>query len=566
MKRIFLVITFLTVMLLAGNAFAAPRQVPLKALNEIVKSPVRGCEDRQTVNLPIITWGGDIATIYANGNQVDTKAGSIFAEKGLSFKLFREDVFPRQVEKYLSCETPYLRGTLGMINMASETASRDPRTKLIVIYQLTYSAGGDALVVKGHITRPEQLRGKTISLQAYGPHLEYLDRILASAGLTFKDIKIRWTKDLTGTEETPVTAFREPDVDAAMVITPDALALTSGGKTGTGAENSVKGAKILLSTKTADHVIADVYAVRADYFTSHKEEVAKFVHGLMTAEETAAKLFKTKGNGYAETVKSSAQILLDSADAVADTEGLFGDCRYVGWKGNVKFFGDKNNPRNFERTTADIQKGFVALGVMSGRLSLDHAKWDYNRFKPGLADTGDVEAPRFDTGKVAKAVTKRQQSEEGVLFSFEIHFKPNQNTFPVESYRDEFQKVIEYATTYGGAVITVEGHSDPLEYLKKKKAATPELVLRQIKQSARNLSLSRANQVRQNIINYAKGKGIVLDESQFAVLGHGIMNPRGGMCGEDPCAPKNEQEWLGNMRVVFKILQVEGEAVQFESL
>ena len=105
-----------------------------------------------------------------------------------------------------------------------------------------------------------------------------------------------------------------------------------------------------------------------------------------------------------------------------------------------------------------------------------------------------------------------------------------------------------------------------MEYLKKKKAATAELVLRHIKQSAKNLSLSRANQVRQNIIDYAKAKGIILDESQLAVLGHGIMSPRGGMCGEDPCAPKNEKEWLGNMRVVFKILQVEGEAVQFEAL
>jgi len=565
MKRIVSAILFLTV-LFACTVSAAPKQVALKALNEIVKSPVRGCEDRQTVNLPIITWGGDIATIHANGDQVDTKAGSIFADKGLRFKLFREDVFPRQVEKYLSCETPYLRGTLGMINMATDVANKDPRTKLVVIYQHTYSAGGDALVVKGQIKRPEQLRGKTISLQAYGPHLEYLDRILASAGITFKDVKLRWTKDLTGTEETPVTAFREPDVDAALVITPDALALTSGGKTGTGAENSVKGAKILLSTKTADHVIADVYAVRADYLASHNEEVANLVHGLLVAEETTAKLFKNKGSGYPETIKASAQILLDSADAVADTEGLYADCRYAGWKGNVKFFGDKNNPRNFERTTAEIQKGFVHLGVMSGRASLDHAKWDYRRFKPGLADTGDVEAPRFDTGKVAKAVTKRQQSEEGVLFSFEIYFKPNQNTFPIEAYKDEFQKVIEYATTFGGAVITVEGHSDPLEYLKKKKAATPELVLRQIKQSAKNLSLSRANQVRQNIIDYAKSKGIILDESQLAVIGHGIMSPRGGMCGDDPCAPKNEKEWLGNMRVVFKILQMEGEAVQFEAL
>ena len=62
-------------------------------------------------------------------------------------RLFREDVFPRQVEKYMSCETPYLRGTLGMINGAMVT-NRDARTKPVVIYQHTYSTGGDNLVVK----------------------------------------------------------------------------------------------------------------------------------------------------------------------------------------------------------------------------------------------------------------------------------------------------------------------------------------------------------------------------------------------------------------------------------
>ena len=50
-----------------------------------------------------------------------------------------------------------------------------------------------------------------------------------------------------------------------MAIIPDALNLTSGGDSGTGAAGSVKGAKILLSTKTASRVIADVYAVRSDY-------------------------------------------------------------------------------------------------------------------------------------------------------------------------------------------------------------------------------------------------------------------------------------------------------------
>ena len=69
------------------------------------------------VELPIISWGADIATIYANGNGANTAAASLFGQAGLDFKLVREDVFARQIEKYMSGQTPYLRGTMGMINM-----------------------------------------------------------------------------------------------------------------------------------------------------------------------------------------------------------------------------------------------------------------------------------------------------------------------------------------------------------------------------------------------------------------------------------------------------------------
>ena len=69
------------------------------------------------------------------------------------------------------------------------------------------------------------------------------------------------------------------------MIIPDALALTSSGTIGTGAEDSVKGARILLSTKTANRIIADVYAVRSDYFESNRAEVEKFVQGLIQGEE-----------------------------------------------------------------------------------------------------------------------------------------------------------------------------------------------------------------------------------------------------------------------------------------
>jgi hypothetical protein len=67
-------------------------------------------------------------------------------------------------------------------------------------------------------------------------------------------------------------------------------------------------------------------------------------------------------------------------------------------------------------------------------------------------------------------------------------------------------------------------------------------------------------------MTYAQSKGVSLDPSQFTVVGHGIAQPKTGMCGADPCAPETKEEWQSNMRVAFRIMQVEAEETVFTPL
>jgi ABC-type taurine transport system substrate-binding protein/outer membrane protein OmpA-like peptidoglycan-associated protein len=556
----------------SGIAVAEPQFVKSPPLAEVIKVKVGEVKKSDETLVPLITWGGDIATIVGNGNSVTTADGSIFATRKLKLKLKRMDDFKKQVEQFMSGETPYLRGTMGMINMAAGVLDRDPRTKPVVIYQMTWSAGGDCLVVKQGIRTVKDLKGKTIALQAYGPHVDYLGTVLKDAGLSTKDVTIRWTKDLTGSENTPGEAFTRKDVDAAFVIIPDGLMLTSKGTTGTGAEGSVKGAKILMSTKTANRIIADVYAVRSDYFQANKDKVQAFVHGLLLSEQHLKLLVKAKKSRMQEfksMISSSAKILLDSEQATGDAEALYGDCEYVGFAGNVKFFGDPNWPRNMTNLTGSIQTTLISLGLLQKNVALAQSKWNYEQLREGLVGVAQVETPRFKADEVAKIVEKKRAAgalSEGELFSFEIFFKPNQNTFSTEMYSDEFDKVVDLASTYGGAIIIVEGHSDPMGYLRKKKQKAQDVMLKRIKQAAKNLSLTRATTVRDSIMAHAKSKGVSLDPTQFTVVGHGIMQPKTGMCGEDPCPPKTKEEWQSNMRVAFRIVQVEAEESVFSPL
>lgn len=570
MKRLF-AFSIALLSLTSQVSIAKPQYVSAAPLDQVVKARVKNVKGG-TITLPIITWGGDIATIHANGNKRSTGSGSIFDKNNVQVKLQRQDVFTEQLEQYIGGETPYLRGTLGMINAASDLLNRDTRTKPVVIYQLTWSAGGDALVVKDNIRSAKDLRGKTIALQAYGPHVDYLAKILNDAGLSLNDVNIKWLSDLTGTDNSPMNALYEKNIDAAFVIIPDALALTSGGSIGTGAEDSVKGAKILLSTKTANRVISDVYAVRADYLDANREQVSLLVRSLIQAQESLNTLVQNKrsqSGEYQKLMRASAEILLDSPQAIGDAEGLYADAEFTRYDDNIKFFQDSRYPRNFNRLNTEIQSSLSSIGLVSGRSKLDDAGWDFNALRKGLSITKKAKTRRFNEQEVAKVVNKKQQQgalKDGELFSFEVFFKPNQQVFSESLYSDAFDRVMSLASTYGGAIITVEGHSDPMGYLRKKKENQPAVVLGRIKQSAKNLSVSRAQQVRDNLISYSQRNGVSIDPSQFAVVGHGIAQPKTGVCNGQPCAPKSEKEWRSNMRVEFRIIQVEAEADVFTPL
>jgi outer membrane protein OmpA-like peptidoglycan-associated protein len=521
-------------------------------------------------------------TIYANGSTEATSPGSLFAKKNLSVKLYREDRLAKQVEDFLSCKTPFLRGTLGMIAQASDVLNADPRTKPVVIYQLTWSEGGDVLVVKDGIKEPKNIAGKKIVLQAYGPHVDYLTTVLKSAGISLSDVTIQWVKDLTAGDKTsvdPAKAFREDSsVQAAFVISPDANALTSGGKIGTGAEDSVKGARILLSTKTASRIIADVYVVRRDWFDANQGTVFAFVHTLMLAQEASAKLMSDKQpkTAYDALVKASARMLLGSADLIADAEGLWGDARFVGWKGNVQFLADDSFPRNLAKLSAEAGEALVALKLIAKPVSVTAAALDYAKLSEGIADTSGIEASRFSKDAVEKLMRERQQADkmaEGRLFGFEIRFQPNQQAFTADLYGTEFNRVIGLVSTYGGALLTIEGHADTLEYLKRKQAGGVVEELSRMKQGAKNLTLQRANAVRDALLAYAKQKGVTLDPNQFATVGNGFMKPNVPGCVLDKdgditakCAPRTKDEWDAMRRVVFSVVSVEAEAESFSAL
>lgn len=533
-------------------------------LSEVVTANLEPVNTTGKLQVPLITWGGDVATIY-------TSEEGIFAKEGLDVDLFVENDFTKQVNGVVSGNTPYLRGTLGMINAAAE-ALKGKGLDIVVIYQLTWSTGGDAIVVRSN-KKPSDIN--TIGVQLYGPHMDYSSNVLVNAKGSVSVVKFKWLRELTlPTYDTkkiidPVSAFQNDNtLDAVTVIIPDALMLTSGGKIGKGGDGSVKGAKILLTTKTASRVISDVYAVRSDYYASHREEVWEFVHALMVGNEKYADFANNKAQNqakFSQLMSKSATMLLGAPQASADVEGMTHDCEFVGYDGNVAFFTGVGTTRSLKTLNNEIQTSFIKMGLMKNKVPILSAEWDYSKLATGLKYANiSVSAPKFDQKKVELKVAQQinaesEDWENETLFTKEINFAPNQENFGVEEYADDFEVALKLVETNNGALVTVEGHSDPLGILKAKEKKENPQVVSQMQQIAKNLSYNRSKKVLESFIGYAKKKGIKLDQSQFVAVGLGISSPK-----YNP--PRTKEEWAANRRVVFRIKNVEAEADEFSPL
>ncbi|MEO8495422.1 MAG: hypothetical protein ABI614_10145 [Planctomycetota bacterium] len=562
------------------------------------------------LHVPFITWGGDVATFHANGG-LDTKPNSIFAKQGLKIKLNAGDDFVGQVRDYMSGKTPFLRGTFRMLGQASEVIGSDPRTKPVVVLQLSWS-GGDHIVSRENLKTLNDLKrdGKKVRVacQQGGPHVGLLYDALAAASLTKNDIEIVFVTDLTG-EKGPAEAFRKDStIDACCVITPDMLGLTGGlDSAGTGAEGTVRNAHVLVSTQNMSRSIADVYAVRSDWFKANRPTIEKFVAGYLKATEDVMKMrddfekAQRMSPEYRALLGMSQQIFGEEVlpTLEVDAHGLLLDCRFVGLPGQIAFFEQKGNLNGFDKKLESALDLATSWGYAKTRNGFEPAGFDYKQL--AVAAGVKYAAPEAIVSGESVEMFPGDNLDTNTIVSFTISFEPNQTDFSVDRYGAEFNRALQSASTFGGAAIVIRGHSDPTKTLVNliKSGMQKGLITRtgqsgnytyftqttqgsrkldlentralveliqggafegtadsplQTMQAAMNLSLSRADQVKEAIVAYAKSREINLNVSQLAPVGAGIAEPV-------ISKPNSIEEAKQNMRVEFRIVKVNPETL-----
>jgi outer membrane protein OmpA-like peptidoglycan-associated protein len=477
-----------------------------------------------------------------------------------------------------------------------------------MILQLTWSAG-DHCVVRKNIKTIKDLKGKKVALQQGGPHVGMLDDVLRNGNLGWKDIEVVWVKDLSGPNGAAERFRKSSDISACFVITPDMIGLTGGLQNiGSGAEGTVKDARVLVSTKQLSYSIADVYVVRSDFYYKNKDLIGKFVAGYLKSTEQIVELKKQYERGGSKEFMSVLEITQNifGKDIIPtleeDAYGLIADATFAGYPGNVAFFTDPNNPHGFSVMMQRALDLAMNLGNVSRKIPILPHNLDYNSglFVNYLEKTQITKSERFKAEAVQKEIedlTAGGNLDKRVIFSFSINFEPNQMEFSERQYSTDFNEVLKKLEQFGSAVVAIRGHSDPtktllmivkaglkkgilkqsgskgnykyyyqgkaldlqstakiIELVQSGAFDDPEFNAKEVMQAGLNLSRRRAEAVRASLINYAKRSGKTIDESQIQAFGAGVREPL-------IAKPTNELEARQNMRVDFSLVATSAETI-----
>ncbi len=489
-------------------------------------SSYKPMEDR-TVRFAMNVWAGWAPIIFANNG---FKAGKLWkAPGGKDFKveltLIDDPVAMR--DAYAAGSVHIGWATLDMVPLFLESLRKDSRVMPRIYQQVDWSNGGDGIVVRESIKTVADLRGKTLVLAQNSPSHYFALNALINAGVQPAEVSFKFTQDAFQA----AAAFNaDKSIAGAVSWAPDIYNLSE-----------VKGNRLLVTTATANKLIADVWFARADFAKDHPDIMEGLVRGIFDAMED----LKAQSNKQAVAKLMAAGYSIPETDAL----NMLGDAHSTNFAENRDFFLNQNNPTNFERTWNMAYFLYKRIGAVSEKIEFDQVM-DFSIIRrlekePKYANQKN----EYDVQFAPVAASAIQSERDEILTkTIVIHFYPNSwdlmkkvtktvNGKTVEEMYDPnvnfvIEEVGKLAGQYGAARIVVEGHTDG-----SMKGMVPE-------NAVLELSANRANAVKEAIVR----KFPTLQANQFSANGVGWNRPA------DPRDPLNHAK---NRRVEIKVYPLE---------
>src|SRR5206468_1779688 len=457
---------------------------------------------------------------------------SVFANKfGFYVRLAVVDDPVKARDLFASGQSHVLWGTLDMIALFAPELVKDSRTVPVVCQQIDWSAGGDGVVARGEIRsindfRIKEGKRKKVVLAQNSPSHYLIMSLLIDAGIDPGDVDFKWAADAPAAAKIFV---QDASFDAFVGWSPDIYVITE----------KLKGSRLVVTTGTANHLVADVWAVRNDFYRDHPEIVSGLVQGIFEGIDSVR---KDPANAARALATAFSLPEADCKSMVGKDGGVTeGDAHLTNYRENAKFFLDPFNPANFEVVWNSASTIYKSLGTI--RSTVPAAKVKASSVLAAMADhykdVRDLSQPTFKPDALTK-MTAEAGSGQVLTKAVMVAFEPNEsvlNTNYDNTIPATLEEIGKLAGKFGNAYIVIEGNTDA-----SRKGIVPADLVRQ-------LSYDRADSVRRSIMEKYK-----FDPNKFKVIGNGWDNPLPGNTD-----PGNAEHNKKNRRVEVKVFPLEKE-------
>lgn len=229
------------------------------------------------------------------------------------------------------------------------------------IMQVDWSRGGDAIVADKSIRRIEDLLDKKIALALFTPSHWMLEYSIQNSSLDEAQ-QARIVKSLVGKTASPDARadFVAGKVDAAVVWEPDVAE----------ALQKRPGSHILVSSKTAANLIADVMVAREDFIKKNPAVIKAFIQGWFDGTEEANR----RPDLVTRLLMENEPLYKDLGEEI--TRDNLSAVKWADLADNAKMFGLDGSEPLFDRLFTQAGRTWVKRGYITQAVTARVAKDD----------------------------------------------------------------------------------------------------------------------------------------------------------------------------------------------
>jgi NitT/TauT family transport system substrate-binding protein len=465
------------------------------------------------ITVPLDTWGG-YAALFAANNGLNPSKDSAFYRRGhFAVQIVREELSVKQIEGFASGKWPIIWTQMDGLPLFLDAFKIDKRVSPKVLGLFDWSDGGDGILVRNSIKSGADLKGKIVVTSSNTPFSFMLLWYLGQNGLTGNDVKVVWIDD--GLKA--LKLFQSNANIAAWVSWTPYITDATDPKS----PSYVADARLIISSKDANQVIADCYMVRSDLLQDKPEMMQAFVEAMMEgSQQISAKTYSDMATFYSTK---------DSPVTTADAKAMLDDVHIANFPENKMFF-DPNNSIGAYKVFQLSQEYYKQLGALAADASYEPERVLVPKIMAAIDKKGEFASQKNamanSFNKKASLDINDLENQRVVLKNnVELFFEAQKLDFDITSTSDDIKnnmrllgEVADQTKFLATTVVKLAGYLDTAKVADFKAQGQQQFI--EASAQAKLISKKRAEFVKSVLVSH-----FGVDADRIITEGKGWDNP-----------------------------------------